>query len=280
MPPFSISDDILKRTVIFVFLGTAVVIVSAYALFLLQNILIIFPADHPLPLAVAIEIALLVPVLIVLLWRYLEDGKGILPLAGIIIILWLAPQATFILDIEAGYRTIEKDYRMFAKEQLQAGDDKSATAWNISTRYLDSFSSSGNDIRNPVPVRSIFPGNGVYRFHLLLYHYLFDMNGLEKLTAVDGRGNCSEYARAVAFLVNRTMDIPTRFVIMYGYDHKFAEALTEEGWIVLDPLKTIDRPVRAEYYSEYLRNSNRAIYEKVTGICSADGENLSSAHGF
>ena len=79
--------------------------------------------------------------------------------------------------------------------------------------------------------------------------------------------------------MNRTMDIPTRFVVMYGYDHKFAEALTKDGWIILDPLKTVDRPIRAKEYAEYLSNSNQAIYEQVTGISSGDGENLSSAHG-
>ncbi|WP_048150087.1 transglutaminase domain-containing protein [Methanolacinia paynteri] len=279
MPPFEAGD--VKRYAVFVVLTAVAVIISAYAVFLLQNILIIFPADHPLPLAVATEISLLVPVMIVLLWKYLMTGKGILQLAGVIIILWLAPQVTFVLDVEAEYGAVKEDYRIFAEERLDAANDQSAVAWNISKRYLDSFSSSGNDIRSPVPVRSIFPGNGVYAFHLLLYHYLFDMNGLEKLTAVDGRGNCSEYAVAVAFLVNRTMNLPARFVIMYGYDHKFAEALTEDGWIILDPLKTTsDRPVGAEEYAEYLGSSKPAIYEQVTGIISVDGENLSSAHGF
>ena len=278
MPPFEARDA--KRSAVFVVFTAAAFIVSAYAIFLLQNILIIFPADHPLPLAVAIEIVLLVPVLVVLLWKYLKDGAGILPLSGILLILWLAPQVAFILDIEAEYGAVEDDYRIFAEDQFQAGGDPTAVAWNISKRYLDSFSSSGNDIGNPAPVRSVFPGNGVYAFHLLLYHYLFDMDGLEKLTAADGRGNCSEYARAVAYLVNRTTDIPTRSVIMHGYDHKFAEALTEDGWIILDPLMTVDKPVRAEDYAEYLRDSNPVIYGQVTGICSADGENLSLAHGF
>ena len=117
--------------------------------------------------------------LIVLLWRYLEDGKEILPLAGVIVLLWLAPQATFIPDNEAKYGAVEKDYRIFAEEQFDAVSDQSAVTWNISKRYLDSFSSSVNEIMNPVPLRSIFPGNRVYAFHLLLYHYLFDMGGLD-----------------------------------------------------------------------------------------------------
>ena len=280
MSPFTVTDDGFKRSMVFVFLGTVAVIVSVYAVFLLWNILIIFPAHHLLPLTVAIEISILVPLWIVLLPGYLKTETAILPLAGIIIILWLAPQVTFILDVEAEYGAMEDDYRIFVEDQLRAGDDPSAVAWNLSKEHLNSFFSSGNDIRNPVPVRSIFPGNGLYKFHLLLYHYLFDRNGLEKLTATDGRGNCSEYARAVAYLVNRTMDIPARFVIMYGYDHKFVEVLTKEGWIILDPLKTVDGPVRAEEYAEYLRDSNPAMYEQVTGICSTDGNSLLSAHGF
>jgi len=261
--------------------GAIGVIVSAYAFFLLQHILIIYPAIHILPLTVAVEISLLVPLCIVLLIGYMKGRSGILPLAGVIIILWLAPQAVFIASVEYDYSAVESEYGIFTAGELKAGDENSAVAWNISKKYLESFSSCGNDIRNPVPVRSIFPENGVYGFHFLLYHYLFGMDGLEKLTAADGRGNCSEYARAISYLVNRTLKAPSRFVIMYGYDHKFAEVKTEEGWFILDPIKTTPKyPVRAEDYAEYLKISNPLIYEQVTGIGSTEGESLLLVHGF
>lgn len=282
MPLSTLSGE--RQTYRFIFsvvFAAAAVLVSAYAFFLLQHILIIFPVAHILPLTVAIEISLLIPLWIVLLTGFLKGRSGILPLAGVVIILWLIPQVTFIACVEYDYRAVENEYMVFASGELNDGYDLSAVAWNISKKYLVTFSSSQNDIRNPVPVRSIYPENGVYSFHLLLYHYLFGMEGLEKLTAADGRGNCSEYARAVLYLVNRTLEVPSRFVIMYGYDHKFAEIKAEEGWLILDPIKTTpESPVRAEDYAEYLQISNPRVYEQVRGICSTDGESLLSVHGF
>lgn len=283
MTPFTLPADrrIQARYCISIVLAAAAVIVSAYAFFLLQHIMIIFPPVHLLPIAVAAAISLLIPAWMVLLWGYLKGESGILPPAAIIMILWLAPQLMFIADVELEYGAVEENYTAFAAGELRAGEDLSAVAWNISKEYLGSFSSSGNDINNPVPVRSVFPENGVYAFHLLLYHYMFGMDGLEKLTVADGRGNCSEYARAVSFLVNRTLDIPVRFVILYGYDHKFAEAETGDGWLVLDPLKTTPGfPVPAGDYAGHLSASSPAVYEQVTGISSEDGQSLLSVHGF
>jgi hypothetical protein len=282
MPLSALPDERqVYRHLVSVVFAAAAIIVSAYAFFLLQHILIIFPAGHLLSLSVAVEISLLVPLWMVLLWRYVRGESSILEPAAILVILWLAPQVTFIACVESEYGAVENDYADFAAGELNAGADISATAWKMSEKYLRTFSSSGNDIRNPVPVRSIFPGNGVYGFHLLLYHYLFETGGLEKLTVADGRGNCSEYATAVSFLVNKTLGIPSRFVIMYGCDHKFAEVKTGEGWLILDPLKTTpEGPVRAEDYARHLNNSNPPVYEQITGICSTDGESLLSVHGF
>ena len=121
----------------------------------------------------------------------------------------------------------------------------------------------------------------MYKFHLLLHHYLFGMDGLEKLITANARGNCSEYARAVSFLVNKTLGIQSGFVILYGYDHKFAEIKTSDGWLILDPLKTTpEYPVRAEDLAEHLRASWPEIYEQITGIYSEEGEDLYDDHGF
>ena len=282
MPQSTLSNDRqVYRLLILILLFVAALIVSAYAIFLLQHILIIYPAIHILTLAIAVEISLLIPVWIVLLVGYVKGESIILSIAGVIIILWLAPQATFIASVEYDYNAVENEYGSFTSGEHKAGDEVSTVAWNISKKYLDSFSSCRNDIRNPVPVRSIYPENEVYGFHLLLYHYLFGMNGLDKLTAADGRGNCSEYAKSVSLLVNRTLKAPSRFVILHGYDHKFAEVLTEKGWLILDPLKTTpDSPVMAGDYAEHLNRSNPLVYNSINGISSADGQSLLLNHGF
>ena len=283
MPPSKTLADARINTMygISILFGAIAVIVSAYAFFLLEHILIIYPPDHILPLAIAVEISVLIPLWIVLLFGYLKGKSGILPFALVLLFLWLIPQFTFILNVETDYRALEDDYTTFVSGELRAGKSDSAIAWNISKKYLESFSSSGNDIRNPVPVRSVFPENGIYAFHMLLYQYLFNMDGLEKLTAADGRGNCSEYAGAVSYLVNRTLEVPSRFVIIYGYDHKFAEVKTEDGWIILDPIKTTpEHPVRTEDYAEFIQISNPLIYKQITGISSTEGVSLLSVHGF
>ncbi|MBN1432555.1 MAG: transglutaminase domain-containing protein [Methanomicrobiaceae archaeon] len=283
MPPSNTLADARINTMygISILFGAIAVIVSAYAFFLLEHILIIYPAAHILPLVVAVEISLLIPIWIFLLFGYLKGKSAILPLALVLLSLWLIPQFTFILNVEADYRALEDDYMTFVSDGFRAGESNSPIAWNISKKYLESFSSSGNNIRNPVPVRSVFPENGVYGFHLLLHHYLFNMDGLERLITADGRGNCSEYAGAIAYLANRTLEVPSRFVIMYGYDHKFAEIKTEEGWLILDPIKTTpESPVKAEDYAEYLLNSNPLVYEELTGISSTDGVSLLLVHGF
>lgn len=274
------GTQMYRRLILIIFTTTAV-ISSVYAFFLLQHILIVYPPGHLLPVAVAAEISFLIPMWMVLIWKYIQGEKTILPIAGIIIILWLIPQITFIACIEYDYRTIESEYEIFTLGELRTGDDPYAASWNVSLKYLHTFSSSGNDIRNPVPLRSIYPENQVFGYHILLHHYLFRMDGFEKLTVVDRRGNCSEFARAVSFLINRTLQIPSRLVILYGYDHKFAEVKIGKDWLIVDPLKTTPKkPVWAAEYADYLNSSHPSVYNQITGISSADRQSLLSGHGF
>lgn len=261
--------------------AAAVFAVSAYALFLLWHISIIYGISHILPSAVLLEITALTILSFIFLYRFFFKKTSLAPVLIFVFLLWILPKLTFIICIESEYSSIEKEFSDFAEEKKASGNSKAALAWNISKKYLESFSSSQNNIKIPVPVRCIYEENIVLKANSVVYCYLFCCEGLEKLTAADKRGNCSEYALAVAYISNRTAGVQARIVVISGCDHKIAEVKSDDGWYVIDPLKTTpDYPVLISDYKSELLKKFPEIYEKVVSVRTKNGVSLAKSHGF
>ena len=245
-----INPQIIKNTTCIMPL-LAIIVSLAYAVFLLEHINIIYGIFHILSLSVLWEITALAILSLIFLFRFFFKKTSLTPVIILVFLLWIIPQLTFISFIEYEYNPVETNYFDLANDKKASGDTNVAKAWNISKKYLDSFSSSQNDIKIPVPIRCLYEDNIVLKMNSFLHIYLFYYQGLEKLTVTDKRGNCSEFARAVAYISNKTLGMQTRIVEISGYNHKIAEVKEDDEWYVLDPLKTTpDSPVLESSYKK------------------------------
>lgn len=154
-------------------------------------------------------------------------------------------------------------------------------SWNLTNAYGKDYLSTYHAKDNPNPARKLanFCINPMY---YLIYDYYFYNSGYSKVSLLKQTGSCGEFSQAIIYLINSTMDLPTRSVHFFGLDHEFPEIYVNDDWYIFDYTYTTQGyPVKAEDYAQYI-NEKKCKESR----CIADikprigGDSLLAAHGF
>ncbi|WP_317137239.1 hypothetical protein [Methanochimaera problematica] len=187
-----------------------------------------------------------------------------------------------IAEIESEYKTIKEDYSSLFDNEIKNGKDPLNSAWGVTDTYFQNFETAWRKPDSPIPARTIYPENSVLKFHFILYHYLFNMNGKEKVFTIFKTGNCSEFAVSISYLINDITGLKTRIITMEGVDHTYPETEYNNQWYVFDRiLTTVKYPVLSENYSSYLSGNKPVIYGNIANLIdSVTKKSYLKEHGF
>jgi len=118
---------------------------------------------------------------------------------------------------------------------------------------------------------------------------LIPMELREVLSTVARVGTCGEFAMGLARLLRDSLGCKIRVVTFKTLDHEFPEVKVNGTWYVFDlTYTTLDKPVEASKYAEYLHNKCMVEHRFCEGfragfeglVDAVAGEDLRREHGF
>jgi hypothetical protein len=237
-----------------------------------------------------IEVLTIYPILISLIfslavfaYKFQKSEKNLKRLArqimALFVIFWLLSQITMVVAVESKYHGIVNEYARFFKENLKE-KSKMNSSWAIVVAYRDEFEGTYGRSET-LPNRIITRDSGFYLGFTLFLAYLEWFDGLEKLTVLQKKGNCKEFAIAIKTVLRDVTGLETREVDMEGFDHAFPEIYWSGSWWVFDGIFTTPNyPVKAESYAEHLKGSYRNVYESLYNLKDDTGISVLDEHGF
>lgn len=197
----------------------------------------------------------------------------------IIFSLWLVSQLCVIVAIENDSLNEVNKYAEIADKNLKG--DTLAICWNLTSAYRSDYTSTYRVKDKTSSARKISECCANILYPLIYWYYKYDY-GYEKAALFGYSGNCGEFSRAITYLINTTMEVPTRSIHFKGFDHEFPELYINNDWYVFDyTFTTPSSPIKIKDYSQYLANKVDNIYNCTADLTTMNEDNsLLTEHGF
>lgn len=196
-----------------------------------------------------------------------------------LLFIWTVPQLFTIITIENEANQQIDNYSVLAENTLKG--EPLLVSWNLTSAYDSGYLRTYHAKDKSNPAREL-ANCCLNPFYYFIYDYYFHNSGYGKVSLLKQTGNCGEFSQAIIYLINSTMELPTRSVHFEGLDHEFPEVYVNDDWYIFDYTYTTQGyPVKAEDYAQYM---NKKKCEE--SHCIADiklipgGDSLLNEHGF
>jgi len=202
----------------------------------------------------------------------------------LLVITLIFPQLFVINAIENESGIELSKYSVLANEVFH-GDDISI-CWNLTNVYYNKYDSAFHFKNKTIPARNLAkqcvkPVYSPYLYYFIYNFYIYDQ-GYGKAALLTERGNCGEFSQAIVYMINATMNLPTRSLHFQGQDHELPEILINGSWYVFDrTFTTQSYPVKSEDYAAYIKEKDESFFNNIANIKKIRSDvYLLEEHGF
>lgn len=216
--------------------------------------------------------------------RNLRDSEKLAIL--FIITVWFVLQISLIGSVEYQYQHVIEDYKQEYADTIDTGNYTALSAsWLLAERYCNEMDITygQKDVMLPNRALSGTPINiMLLEVNPCLAIYFSDFTSRSKLIFLQKTGNCGEFARATAIMLEDASGMNTRVIKMEGADHEFPEVYYEGDWWVFDKTYTTSiSPVRARDYATHLEDRYNNLHHSIADLRVTNGEtSVLEEHGF
>ncbi|KLK89291.1 hypothetical protein SZ63_02355 [Methanoculleus sediminis] len=216
--------------------------------------------------------------------RNLRDSEKLLIL--FIITVWFVFQISLIGSVEYQYQYVVEDYKQEYADTIDTGNYTALSAsWLLAEKYCNGMDITYGQKGVTLPNRAL-SGTPISIMLLgvnpCLAIYFSDFTSRNKLIFLQNAGNCGEFARAIAIMLEDASSMNTRVIKMEGADHEFPEVYYEGEWWVFDKTYTTSiSPVRARDYATHLEDRYNYLHHSIANLKVANEEiSVLEEHGF
>lgn len=242
---------------------------------------------YGIPLAIIIYSALFLLLHYLSRKKYIINRNHIFINIGIILLfaaILVIPQVFVINAIENESQHAIDEYSSLANNTVNG--DNLAVCWKLTNAFSNNYVSTYHVKNSSIPARNIVnncvkPFFSPYAYYFI-HNYFMQNSGYGKIALFTQTGNCGEFSQAIVYMINSTLDIPTRSLHFKGVDHEFPEIFIDGSWYIFDKTYTTQRsPVKSEDYAEYIENSNQELSNCIVDLKQVRSDiSLLEEHGF